>query len=198
MSKYKIIVRHDCGFCRKAIAELLSRKQNIQVIDVTNDVPLREAHSLKNNNWPTVPMISLCDEQGNERFIGGYTDLMNELNAADKGKFTHKPWGYEIIWAQCDKYIGKQLYINGGHRLSLQKHLMKEETIMVQKGTLTLVVECSDGLEEKQLSVGDSYHITPGTIHRFWARNGPVLLVEVSTTELDDVVRIEDDFGRVE
>ena len=80
MSKYKIIVRHDCGFCTKAIAELLSRKQNIQVIDVTDDASLREAHSLKNNNWPTVPMISHCDDDGGERFIGGYTDLMNELS----------------------------------------------------------------------------------------------------------------------
>lgn len=80
MSKYKIIIKEDCNFCTKAIAELLSRKQNIQVIDVTDDAPLREAHSLKNNNWPTVPMISHCDEDGGERFIGGYTDLMNELS----------------------------------------------------------------------------------------------------------------------
>ena len=109
-----------------------------------------------------------------------------------------KPWGHEVIWAACEKYVGKQLYINGGHRLSLQKHLVKEETIMVQKGILTLVVEGPDGLEEKQLSAGESYHITPGTVHRFWAKNEPVLLVEVSTTELDDVVRIEDDFGRIQ
>ena len=80
MSKYKIIIKEDCGFCTKAIGELLSRKHDIQVIDVTDDAPLREAHSLKNNNWPTVPMISHCDEDGSERFIGGYTDLMNELN----------------------------------------------------------------------------------------------------------------------
>ena len=84
MKKYKIVVKHDCGFCTKAIAELLSRKQNIQIIDVTDDVHLREAHSLKNNNWPTVPMISCYDENGAERFIGGYTDLMNELNKEEE------------------------------------------------------------------------------------------------------------------
>ena len=124
--------------------------------------------------------------------------MISLLNSDNRQKTIQKPWGYEIIWAACDKYVGKQLYINDGHRLSLQKHLVKEETIMVQKGNLTLVVEGLNGLEEKQLSVGESYHITPGTTHRFWAKNGPVLLVEVSTTELDDVVRIEDDFGRVE
>jgi len=84
MKKYKIVVKHDCGFCTKAIEELLSRKQNIQIIDVTDDVPLREAHSLKNNNWPTVPMVSYYDENGTERFIGGYTDLMNELNKEEQ------------------------------------------------------------------------------------------------------------------
>ena len=80
MSKYKIVIKEDCSFCVKAIKELLDRKSHVQIIDVTDNQSLREAHSLKNNNWPTVPMISHCDEDGNERFIGGYTDLMSELN----------------------------------------------------------------------------------------------------------------------
>ena len=80
MKKYKIVIKNDCDFCTKAISELLNRKQNVQIIDVTDNKSLREAHSLLNNNWPTVPMITLCDEQtGDERFIGGFTDLMEEL-----------------------------------------------------------------------------------------------------------------------
>jgi glutaredoxin-related protein len=79
MKKFKIIIKEDCGFCTKAITELVLRKHDVQVIDVTNDHNLREAHSLKNNNWPTVPMISCYNDDGEERFIGGYTDLMNEL-----------------------------------------------------------------------------------------------------------------------
>tara|TARA_R100001509_G_scaffold140800_1_gene95694 strand:- start:1814 stop:2068 length:255 start_codon:yes stop_codon:yes gene_type:complete len=80
MKKYKIVIKNDCGFCTRAITELLNRKQNIEIIDVTDNQPLREAHSLTNNNWPTVPMITLCDEETKEeRFIGGFTDLMAEL-----------------------------------------------------------------------------------------------------------------------
>ena len=96
--------------------------------------------------------------------------MISLLNSYNQQEIIEKPWGHEVIWAACEKYVGKQLYINGGHRLSLQKHLVKEETIMVQKGILTLVVEGPDGLEEKQLSAGESYHITPGTVHRFWAK----------------------------
>ena len=77
MKKYKIVIKDDCGFCKKAVKELIDRKYDIQVIDVTDDQALREAHSLKNNNWPTVPMITECTDE--ERFIGGFTDLMAEL-----------------------------------------------------------------------------------------------------------------------
>ena len=140
-----------------------------------------------------------CKETSNSYPSLGLDGEVLQFQASNnQQEIIEKPWGHEVIWAACEKYVGKQLYINGGHRLSLQKHLVKEETIMVQKGILTLVVEGPDGLEEKQLSAGESYHITPGTVHRFWAKNEPVLLVEVSTTELDDVVRIEDDFGRIQ
>lgn len=140
-----------------------------------------------------------CKETSNSCPSLGLDGEVLQFQASNnQQEIIEKPWGHEVIWAACEKYVGKQLYINGGHRLSLQKHLVKEETIMVQKGILTLVVEGPDGLEEKQLSAGESYHITPGTVHRFWAKNEPVLLVEVSTTELDDVVRIEDDFGRIQ
>lgn len=109
-----------------------------------------------------------------------------------------KPWGHEEIWAETDKYCGKILYINSGHRLSLQYHERKVETIRVMSGKLTMVLqERSDGpLYNKILQTGESYHVTTGTIHRFWAQDGDVVLVEVSTPELDDVVRLEDDYKR--
>ena len=110
-----------------------------------------------------------------------------------------KPWGYEHIWAKTDKYIGKLLHINEGERLSLQYHRIKEETIYVVEGVLELVLE--EGSRRDMHSVflepGDTFHITPLTIHRFAATQGTeVKVMEVSTIELDDVVRIEDDYSR--
>lgn len=106
-----------------------------------------------------------------------------------------KPWGYEEIWAKTDKYVAKKIHINKGHRLSLQYHNKKEETIYVQDGTLLVVGE--DGIYSF-LSQGESLHIKPKVIHRFCATNQDVTIFEVSTTELDDVVRLEDDYGRSE
>lgn len=110
-----------------------------------------------------------------------------------------KPWGHEEIWAESDKYVGKILYIADGHRLSLQLHERKTETIRVLQGKLTLVLQDGhrDGpLYNRTLVEGESYHIATGTVHRFWAKEGDVTLLEVSTPELDDVVRIEDDYKR--
>ena len=103
-----------------------------------------------------------------------------------------KPWGHEVIWAETKDYVGKLLHIKAGHRLSLQYHKVKDETVYVMYGTLTVVLdETSVVLEE-----GNSYRITPNTIHRFAAKHGMVELIEVSTPELDDVVRVQDDYGR--
>jgi len=105
----------------------------------------------------------------------------------------NKPWGYEIRWAVNDKYLGKILHINAGGRLSLQYHELKDETIYVLDGTA--IVQ----LDEKThiLSQGESLRIQPGQIHRFCApKETYVKLVEVSTPEIDDVVRVEDDYGR--
>ena len=104
-----------------------------------------------------------------------------------------KPWGYEHIWAKTDKYVGKLLHINPNSRLSLQYHNQKEETIYVIKGTLSLDLEDSSML----LLPGDTYHIPPGLVHRFGALDEEVELMEVSTTELNDVVRIQDDYKRL-
>lgn len=105
-----------------------------------------------------------------------------------------KPWGYEIIWAKTDQYVGKMLKIYPGCRLSLQYHEKKRETIYVSDGVLEL------HLKDKVIFLckGESFHIEPGTIHRFACSDqaGSVELMEVSTTELDDVVRLQDDYGR--
>jgi|SRR5690606_30788191 len=109
----------------------------------------------------------------------------------------HKPWGYEIIWAETENYVGKLIFINKDHRLSLQLHDFKEESILVQTGLIELEI---DGNTENRvmmkLSPGESYHITPKTVHRITAVTDAVI-VEVSTPELDDVVRLEDDYGRI-
>lgn len=107
-----------------------------------------------------------------------------------------KPWGKEEIWAETPKYVGKYLYIDRGHRLSRQYHEKKEETIRVISGTLTL--EIGSGPDRVlYLDPGETYHVTPRTIHRFGAGiHDDVVIVEVSTPELDDVIRLQDDYSR--
>jgi mannose-6-phosphate isomerase-like protein (cupin superfamily) len=106
-----------------------------------------------------------------------------------------KPWGYELIWAHTERYVGKLLHITQGHKLSLQYHRQKDETIHVQSGRLLLVVDEGAGLTEIELKPGQSYHIRPLTKHRMAALTDCDVL-EVSTPELDDVVRLEDAYGR--
>ena len=110
-----------------------------------------------------------------------------------------KPWGYEEIWARTDQYVGKMIRIRAGHRLSLQYHQEKEETIRVIEGQLHLhhqLDDCTRALSVSSLHPGETYHIRPGVSHRLAATENDVLLVEVSTTQLDDVIRLEDDYGR--
>jgi len=111
-------------------------------------------------------------------------------------KIVQKPWGKEEIWAKTDKYVGKYLYISAGHRLSRQYHELKEETIRVISGKLQLEVGSGESLNIMTLSPGETFHVLPLTIHRFCATSEDVVLVEVSTTELDDVVRLSDDYSR--
>jgi len=107
-----------------------------------------------------------------------------------------KPWGHEEIWAQTDRYVGKILFIKQGHRLSLQHHEVKEETIRIASGVMELELEDDDGtLQTHRLSPGDTRHIAPRRRHRMYAVTD-VSIVEVSTPELSDVVRHEDDYGR--
>ena len=107
-----------------------------------------------------------------------------------------KPWGHELIWAHTDRYVGKVLVIEAGHRLSLQRHLIKDESILVTSGRLRLYLEDDDGaVQVEELVAGDHRHVPTGRIHRYEAIER-CELIEVSTPELDDVIRLEDDFGR--
>jgi mannose-6-phosphate isomerase len=107
-----------------------------------------------------------------------------------------KPWGHELIWAHTPQYVGKILVIETGRRLSLQKHEIKDESIYVAAGRLRLYLEDDEGvIREEELGPGESRHVATGRIHRYEAIER-CELIEVSTPELDDVVRLEDDFGR--
>lgn len=107
-----------------------------------------------------------------------------------------KPWGHELIWAHTDRYVGKVLVIEAGKRLSLQRHEIKDETIYVVGGRLRLFLEDDAGVvRTEELGPGEFRHVATGRIHRYEAIERCELF-EVSTPELDDVIRLEDDFGR--
>ena len=116
----------------------------------------------------------------------------------DIPKRVDKPWGYEIWWARTERYVGKILHVRKGQSLSLQYHNVKDETIRIQSGKL--LFETRPAGEEGELrgvemNPGDVFHITPGTLHRMTGLEDTDIL-EVSTPELDDVVRLEDRYGR--
>ncbi|MGH9867595.1 MAG: cupin domain-containing protein [Candidatus Polarisedimenticolia bacterium] len=106
-----------------------------------------------------------------------------------------KPWGFEIIWAKTDVYVGKKLFIRKGHKLSLQYHREKEETIYLHSGEMRFTVQKDGQLTEILMRPGDAYHIPPGVQHRMEAVQDCEVF-EASTTQLDDVVRLEDAYGR--
>lgn len=108
-------------------------------------------------------------------------------------KIVEKPWGREIWYADHEKYAGKVLEVAAGQRLSLQKHAIKEETLYLLSGHVTLTY----GEEQFDWQPGQMVHIPTGTVHRFEAVEDSLLL-EVSTPHLDDVIRLSDDYGRTE
>lgn len=121
---------------------------------------------------------------------------MAKFDWVTEAKRVEKPWGHEIHFAVVDgKYCGKALHIRAGHALSLQYHQQKEETVSVQSGRLLFEIGDRETLESFQLLPGESIHLLPGTCHRMTALVDTVVL-EASTTELDDVVRLEDRYGR--
>jgi mannose-6-phosphate isomerase-like protein (cupin superfamily) len=108
-----------------------------------------------------------------------------------------KPWGYELIWAETDVYVGKVLFVKAGESLSLQFHREKDESWLVQSGRAKLELGgVGDGtLAEEVIGAGAAFHYPPGTVHRVTAIEDTTIL-EVSTPHLDDVVRLEDAYGR--
>lgn len=113
-----------------------------------------------------------------------------------------KPWGYELVFAHTDRYVGKILHVNPGEALSLQYHERKDETLYLAAGSVELQVDengagADGGLVSRWLQLGEAYHIPTLTRHRMVAGPDGCDLVEVSTPELDDVVRLEDRYGRV-
>lgn len=106
-----------------------------------------------------------------------------------------KPWGHELVFAENDRYAGKILHLEGGHSLSLQYHERKDETLYVLSGELLLSVEVEGQMKEFRLKTGEEYRIRPGVRHRMGA-DSACRIVEVSSPELDDVVRLEDRYGR--
>jgi mannose-6-phosphate isomerase len=108
-----------------------------------------------------------------------------------------KPWGWELVWAQADQYVGKLLFIRAGEALSLQYHQEKDESWLVQEGRARLELGEADSgaLETVEIAPGDAFRFPPGTVHRATALED-ALILEVSTPHLDDVVRLEDLYGR--
>ncbi len=108
-----------------------------------------------------------------------------------------KPWGHELIWALTDSYCGKLLFVRAGESLSLQFHREKDEAWLVQAGRARLELgEAGDSmLNEEIVGPGAAFHYPPGTVHRVTALDDTTI-VEVSTPQVDDVVRLEDAYGR--
>ena len=107
-----------------------------------------------------------------------------------------KPWGHELIWARTDRYVGKILHIEPGHVLSLQYHQKKDETIYVLTGEIILRIKEGERLVERRMKTGAAFHIDQPTVHQFEAVVATDLL-EASTPEIVDVVRLQDRYGRV-
>ena len=108
-----------------------------------------------------------------------------------------KPWGYELLWALTDRYCGKLIFVRAGQALSLQFHRTKDESWYVQQGRAKLeLAGPGEAMTEAEIvGPGVSFHFPPGTVHRVTALEDTVIL-EVSTPEIDDVVRLEDRYGR--
>jgi len=116
------------------------------------------------------------------------------VDAVDK---VDKPWGYELHWAKTPRYVGKLIHVNAGHALSLQYHNQKDETIFLWSGRLLFEIGDEKNLTKREMAPGDAVHITPGTVHRMTAISDCDIF-EVSTPELQDVVRLEDRYGRTD
>ena len=107
-----------------------------------------------------------------------------------------KPWGYELHWAKTERYVGKIIHVDAGHALSLQYHNLKDETILLWSGRLLFEIIRGDKTERWEMKKGERVHIPPKAVHRMIAIDD-CDIIEVSTPELDDIVRLEDRYGRI-
>ena len=123
------------------------------------------------------------------------TTEQKAVAGAREVKRVPKPWGYELHWAHTDRYVGKILHVNAGQQLSLQYHNQKDETVYVYSGVLLYELEVDGVLTKREMRPGDAMRVTPKTVHRMTAIEDCDVL-EVSTPEIDDVVRLKDIYGR--
>jgi len=116
---------------------------------------------------------------------------------ASEPRRVEKPWGWELIWAETGVYIGKILFVRAGESLSLQFHREKDESWYVESGRARLELGDvgQEALDEEVITAGACFRYRPGTVHRLTALEDTTIL-EVSTPHLDDVVRLEDEYGR--
>ncbi|MFL5952402.1 MAG: cupin [Gaiellaceae bacterium] len=116
---------------------------------------------------------------------------------ASEPRKVEKPWGWELVWAETDDYVGKLLFVKAGESLSLQFHRVKDESWLVQQGRAKLELGSAGDaiLNEEVIGPGATFRFRPGTVHRVTALEDTTI-VEVSTAQLDDVVRLEDRYGR--
>ena len=127
----------------------------------------------------------------------GWSNLGGHERFAFEPRRVDKPWGYELIWALADEYCGKILFVRAGEALSLQFHKVKDESWYVLEGRaeLELGAPGQKGLDSDVIGPGRAFRFRPGTVHRVRALEDTRVL-EVSTPELEDVVRLEDQYGR--
>ena len=134
-------------------------------------------------------------------FVSSSAELPTVLEVdplLEQPRRVEKPWGYELIWAETEQYVGKILHVNAGEALSLQYHEVKDEVIFLLTGSMLFQAGPSvDELVDYEMEAGERFHVTTGTVHRMVAITD-VDILEASTPHLDDVVRLEDRYGRVE
>lgn len=132
---------------------------------------------------------------GGRAAVGAHAGYVSFVAGSEQRR-VEKPWGHEIWWATTDSYAGKLLVVNAGHRLSLQLHREKDESSYLLSGRLRLTLgEREAELHEREIEPGESWRVEPGVVHSIEALEDSVVL-EVSTPHLDDVVRLDDRYGR--
>jgi len=114
---------------------------------------------------------------------------------SDSVQRIEKPWGYELHWAKTDKYIGKLIHVNAGHALSLQYHNEKDETILLWNGNLRFELRDGGIVREWTMKSGEAVRVRPKVVHRMTAIDD-CDIIEVSTPQINDVIRLEDRYGR--